>query len=98
VSEIYQRLAIEARKLAMECADGTAPRFGTRSCGTLAEPNCAMGHMISRIGLEPYPVYCGISDRLLVVVANDFAKDHADRHSRLVFPLLALAEELEELP
>jgi len=98
VSEIYQRLAIEARKLAMECADGTAPRFGTQSCGTLAEPNCAMGHMISRIGLEPYPVYFGISDRWLVVVANDFAKDHADRQSRLVFPLLAFADELEESP
>ena len=99
MSKVNQRLAMEARKLAMECAEGTAPEFGTESSGTLAEPNCAMGHMISRAGLEPSSAYYWMGgDCGLVLIANDFAKDHADRQSRLVFPLLALAEELEELP
>ena len=100
MSKVNQRLAKEARKMAMECVESTAPRFGTRFCGNRADPICAMGHLISRAGLEPYPVYYGIGhgDKWLVIEANDRAKDHADRNSRLVFPLLAFADELEKLP
>lgn len=45
-----KRLAREARKLATECAEGTAPAFDPTSyCG------CAIGEILARTGSRPSP-------------------------------------------
>jgi len=45
MNEIYQRLAKEARKLASECVEGTAPEFGVGRLSENGRPCCALGHL-----------------------------------------------------
>ena len=103
MSKLNQRLAKEARKMAMECVESTAPEFGIGSLDRYGVPCCALGHLGYRVTGDAQEMlsskYCGVSGLLFIVErANDYACDHADRDSRLVFPLLALADELEALP
>lgn len=95
-SKERKRLAKEARKLAMECVEGTAPKFGTGREFKDGKPCCAMGHVTARAGLGPVdessgPLSWCISQHDWCVAA--FAND--DRPTELPWALLSLADALE---
>jgi hypothetical protein len=99
-----KRLAKEARKLAMECVEGTAPRLGVdREFLANGKPCCSLGHVFARSGFRPIrprshfaDIYFELpgSERRELVTANDEARDN-ERAAWVVFPLLALADALE---
>lgn len=104
--EQKKRLAKEARRLAMECVRGTAPAFGTGTelNGVDGGPNCVLGHVYCRA--EP-PLAKHMHTQLftltdwpnpewsVVTAANDYYPP-AQRQAAVVFPLLALADALEQ--
>lgn len=100
-AEEKKRLAVSIRGLALDCAAGTAPRFGDYFFFMAGKPCCFIGHAASRSGLDsnvlmesgdfPRAEYFAVLD------ANDGAPTPSERASRLVFPGLALADALESL-
>ena len=93
-----RRLAKEARVLAMECVDGRAPAL---AYGTLGDEfgHCAMGWIIKRACGSPFATNHEWGGPLepvsrLVVDANNTVS--TNRHAAVVFPLLALADALED--
>lgn len=94
-----KRLAREARKLAMECVEGTAPEFGIGELWVKGSgPCCAMGHLCARAGARSSigadHLYLGIpTERYLVTTAND-----AEDMDTLPWAFLALADALEAQP
>ena len=100
-----KKLAAAAREIAMECAAGTALRFGKGKMFTArGAPSCAVGHVLARIGATSYPVefdgYCSLY-RMSFMNWTEDANDGAlpaDRNDAVIFPLLAWADELDALP
>lgn len=113
MSALNERLAREARKLAMECVNGTAPRFEVDSwCG------CASAEVVARAksGGNSTGVMSRYFDGVidwrgpfvnkavnlkggLVSAALFYAADTGtSQHDALVFALLSRADELEALP
>lgn len=101
-SKQLRRAAREARKLALECADGLAPCLGVEDYGCAGAPICAVGHVMDRAGwprgfmtgdfIEACPDSADAVNE--VTAANDYAPS-IERHEAVVFPLLALADALE---
>lgn len=89
-----KRLAREARKLAMECVEGTAPEFGFSVLFVDRAPHCSFGHLAVRSNIQ-WPYNPRNDDMHIVAEANDMRLSMAERHAALVFPLLALATALD---
>jgi len=99
-----RKLAKEARKLAMECAVGTAPEFET---GRLFygydphQPACVLGHVYFRFHGEDTPPHWLVEMRdeilpvLEVLVEGNNTSQPEERKDAVVFPLLAVADALE---
>lgn len=96
------KLAKAARELAMECVAGTAPKFD----GTLyyfgKKPACALAHVEKRAGapmrsicnmyLDEFPYF----EHSNLVSEALYPGDEEMPDGAVVFPLLGLADELEE--
>lgn len=91
--------ARHARDLAMECVNETAPELGR----WFEAPTCAMGRLSLRIGNREASALawaiCGLyldGEPLSIVYdANDYAQSQRERLLRLPFPLMFLADALE---
>lgn len=94
------RLAREARRLAMECVEGTAPEMNDFWCG------CAIGIVVKRAGLTPDGWFAAKLDAMVsnptdhpaYGIVSQATRERIFRHNptAVVFPLLALADALEE--
>jgi hypothetical protein len=95
-----KRLAREARKLAYEVVEGTAPNFGTgREFDDNNQPLCAVGHVAARAKIAPWTWVMGnpigraaYADWLIVTAANDGYRP------ALPWALLSIADALESTP
>lgn len=106
------RLAKEARKLAMECVEGTAPRLGNDLFWNGDRPVCALAHVAFRAGVPKRAIsgFLSEDDHRFALDTHAVSQTLADalRDSRLTcgdpdynaaapFALLALADALDEL-
>lgn len=101
----YARIAEEARKLAFECVEGTAPQFDPFSYY-----DCALG--VVAVRSRQFGADCpgeklsevrGLQRAALLVEFSIFPRDTLAKypgltpHESAVFPLMALADEAEAL-
>lgn len=102
--EEKKRLAEEAEKLALECAEGRAPPLARGELQTDDGHHCVMGEISFRAcgdahkyGWLNYESSDVREARWDLVLSNNNARPE-DRHSAVVFPLLALRDALLEAP
>lgn len=99
--ELLRAAARHARKLAYECVAGTAPLLIARHLSDDTGHYCVAGLLGQRLRGNEFAFRDLASDNttveaymLLIDANNDAAPD--ERHGAVVFPLLALADALEE--
>lgn len=101
-AEELRKAAEEARRLAMECLTGKAPRLVKYMlCDERGgrKRYCVMGLLGHRAINDVYMLHSlprGADEAAEVAVSANNDADDADRHGAVVFPLLALADACDE--